>query len=169
MVLAGQGETGQGIEIKQDMKSLEEYISGNAAAFDAGLPPEGAEERFLGRWEAGRRRVRIFLTALPAAAAAALAVLLLLPPAGRSRDWLRAAGDTPEGIYAGYMAQVTMAWEKAGIDEGRSEQLRNLTEETIPLVDLLPDELSDAEKTVILKEHYNTILDGVHQILTMAE
>ena len=151
------------------MNSLEEYIRSNAAALDTELPPEGAEVRFLGRWEAGRRRVRILRTALPAAAAAALAVLLLLPPAGRSRDWLRAVDDTPESVYAGYMAQVTRAWEKAGRDEARSEQLRNLTEETIPLADQLPDELSDAEKTVILKEHYNTILDGVHQILTMTE
>ena len=151
------------------MSILEEYITGNAGSFDAGLPPEGAEERFLGRWEAGRRKVRIFRTALPAAAAAALAVLLLLPPADRSRDWLRAAGDTPESVYADYMAQVTKAWEKAGPDEVRSEQLRNLTEESVPLADQLPDELSVAEKTVILKEHYNTILDGVHQILTMTE
>ena len=123
----------------------------------------------VGAWEAGRSRVRIFRTVLPAVAAAALAVLLLLPPAGRSRDWLRRAGDTPESVYSSYMAQVTKAWEKAGMDEDRSEQLRNLTEEAIPLADQLPDELSDSEKAVILKEHYNTILDGVHQILTMNE
>ena len=169
MVLQGQGETGERTQIQHDMNSLEEYMRSNAAAFDSELPPEGAEDRFLGMWEAGRRRVRIFRTALPAAAAAALAVLLLLPPAGRSRDWLRAVDDTPESVYAGYMAQVTKAWEKAGQYEDRSEQLRNLTEETIPLADLLPDELSDAEKAVILKEHYNTILDGVHHILTMTE
>ena len=151
------------------MNSLEEYIRNNATALDTELPPEGAEDRFLARWEAGRSRVRIFRTVLPAAAAAALAVLLLLPPAGRSRDWRRAAGDTPESVYAGYMAQVTKAWEKAGPDEIRSEQLRNLTEEAVPLADQLPDELSDAEKAVILKEHYNTILDGVHHILAMTE
>jgi hypothetical protein len=151
------------------MSKLEDYIRSNAGAFDAEPLPEGAEERFLGRWEAGRSRVRILRTVLPAAAAAALAVLLLLPPAGSSRDWLRAAGDTPEGVYAGYMAQVTKAWAEAGTDEDKSEMLRNLTEETVPLADQLPDELSDAEKAVILKEHYNTILDGVHQILSMTE
>lgn len=151
------------------MSKFEEYVRSNAGAFDTELPPIGAEDRFLGRWEAGRSRVRIFRTVLPAAAAAALAVLLLLPPAGRSRDWLRRAGDNPESVYSSYMAQVTKAWEKAGMDEDRSEQLRNLTEEAIPLADQLPDELSDSEKAVILKEHYNTILDGVHQILTMNE
>ena len=151
------------------MSKFEEYVRSNAVAFDTELPPAGAEERFLGRWEAGHSRVRILRTVLPAAAAAALAVLLLLPPAGSSRDWLRRAGDTPESVYSGYMAQVTKAWEKAGTDESRSEQLRNLTEEAIPLADQLPDELSDSEKAVILKEHYNTILDGVHQILAMNE
>lgn len=151
------------------MSKLEDYIRSNAGAFDAELPPEGAEERFLARWEAGRSRVRIFRTVLPAAAAAALAVLLLLPPAGRGRDWLRSAGNTPESVYAGYIAQVSKAWEKAGPDEDKSEILRNLTEETVPLADQLPDELSDAEKADILKEHYNTILDGVHQILAMTE
>lgn len=151
------------------MSKLEEFMRSNAGAFDTELPPEGAEDRFLGRWEAGRSRVRILRTVLPAAAAAALAVLLLLPPADRSRDWLRDADDTPEGIYAGYMAQVTKAWQVAGADELRSEQLRSLTEEVIPLNDQLPDEISDAEKVLILKEHYNTILNGVHDILTMTE
>ena len=83
------------------MSNLEEFMRSNAGAFDTELPPEGAEDRFLGRWEAGRSRVRILRTVLPAAAAAALAVLLLLPPADRSRDWLRDADDTPEGIDAG--------------------------------------------------------------------
>jgi len=149
------------------MNRLEEYIRDNASAFDTGLPSEGAEERFLGRWEAaGRRKVRILRTFVPAAAAAALAVLLLLPPADRSRDWLRAADNTPEGIYTEYMAQVTKAWKEAGSDDLLSMQLLSLTDETVPLVDQLPDELGDDEKTAILREHYNTLLDGVHLLLT---
>ena len=147
------------------MKGLEEYIRGNAGAFDTELPPDGAEERFLERWETGSRKVRILRAVLPAAAAAALAFLLLLPPAGRGRDWLRGAGNSPEDIYASYMAQVTEAWKKAGPDEICSEQLRSLTEETIPLADQLPDELSDAEKATILREHYNTLLDGIHLLM----
>lgn len=148
------------------MKRLEEFIRDNAAAFDTEFPPEGAEDRFLRKWEAGRPRVRILRTVLPAAAAAALAAVLLLPPADRSTDWLRGAADSPEGIYLDYMAQVTEAWEKAGPDEILSAQLSSLTEEAIPLLDLLPDELGDAEKSAILREHYNTLLDGVHNLLT---
>ena len=148
------------------MNRLEDYIRSNAAAFDTELPPEGAEDRFLGRWAAAdRRKVRMLRTLLPAAAAAALATLLLLPPADRSRDWLRSADNTPEGIYSAYMAQVTKAWEKAGSDEGLSIQLESLTDETVPLFDQLPEELGDDEKTAILREHYNSLLDGVHLLL----
>ena len=151
------------------MKDLEEYIRGNAGAFDTELPPDGAEERFLERCETGSRKVRILRAVLPAAAAAALAFLLLLPPAGRGRDWLRGAGDTPEGIYLAYMEQVSAAWEKAGPDDILSAQLSSVTEEAIPLLDLLPDELGEAEKSAILREHYNTLLDGVHNLLTNAK
>ena len=67
------------------------------------------------------------------------------------------------------MAQVTEAWEKAGPDEMLSAQLSGLTEEAIPLLDLLPEELGDGEKSAILKEHYNTLLDGIHLLLTNAK
>lgn len=146
------------------MKGLEDYIRANAGAFDTEALPEGAEERFLKKWEAGRRKVRIFRIVLPAAAAAVLAVLLLLPSAGARRDWLRGA-DTPEGIYRSYMAQVAKAWEEAGPDDMLAAQLRSLTDESIPLVELLPEELDDASQAAILKEHYNTLLDGVHQLM----
>ena len=153
------------------MKKLEDFIRDNATAFDTEFPPEGAEDRFLRKWEAGRPRVRILRTVLPAVAAAAavLAAVLLLPPADRGTDWLRGAGDSPEEIYLCYMARVTEAWDEAGPDEVLSAQLSGLTEEAIPLLDLLPDELGDAEKSAILREHYNTLLDGVHNLLTKAK
>ena len=44
------------------MNRLEQYIRENAAAFDTDSPSGEAEERFLEKWEAGRRRVRIFRT-----------------------------------------------------------------------------------------------------------
>lgn len=147
------------------MNRLEQYIRENAAAFDTDSPSREAEERFLEKWEAGRRRVRFFRTVLPAVAAAALAVLLLLPPAGRSRDWLRGAENTPEGIYRCYMAEVVKAWDQAGGDESLSSQLRSLTEETIPMIDQLPEELDPESRTVILREHYNTLLNGMHQLM----
>jgi len=144
---------------------LEEYISTNASAFDTECPPEGAEERFLRKLDAVRPRVRILRAVLPAAAAAVLAVLLLLPPAGHDRDWLRDAGDTPEGIYLSYMGYVSEAWDEAGADEVLAAQLRSLTEEAIPLIDQLPAELDEASRADIVREHYNTLLNGVHVLM----
>ena len=46
-----------------------------------------------------------------------------------------------------------------------SAQLRSLTDESIPLIDLLPEELDDASQAEILRKHYNTLLDGVHQLM----
>jgi hypothetical protein len=147
------------------MSNLEEYIRGHAAEFDTEVPSAKAEKRFLDRW--GHRRLMTLRFALPAfAAAAALAVLVILPkPDNGNNDWLRDAEDTPEGIYLSYIAQVSKAWEEAGPDEFRSDQLRSLTDEPVPLADQLPDELSDSEKTLILREHYNTLLDGVYNLL----
>lgn len=151
------------------MNKLEEYIRSHSAEFDTAVPSEGAEDRFLEKWEAGERRtrgtVRVLRAVLPVAAAAALALLLLLPKADRSRDWLRGAEDTPEGIYLCYMTQVSEAWKEVGPDRILSEQLRSLTEETVPLADLLPAELDDESQTAILRRHYNTLLDGVHALI----
>lgn len=162
------------------MNSLEEYIKSHSAEFDAELPSADAEAKFLGRFEEGgtrlrprsaltRGRGRVLRLALPAAAAAAAALLLALPPRPGARDWLRAAGDTPEDVYLCYMSQVTKAWEKAGTDEDRSRQLQSITEESIPLADQLPDELSDEEKAAILHDYYNTLLDGVYTLLERTE
>ena len=39
-----------------------------------------------------------------------------------------------------------------------------LTDEAVPLGDQLPPELSEDERTAILRDYYNTILDGVNKI-----
>lgn len=145
------------------MNQLEEYVSKNAAAFDSGVLPEGAEERFLARWDAARRRRRVAIPFAVLAVAASLAAVLFIQGTG-TRDWLRKAEQTPEGIYSGYLAAVSSVWEKVGEDEEASETLAILTEETVPLGEQLPSELSDAERTAILRDYYNTLLDGADRI-----
>ena len=119
------------------MNQLEEYVSNNAAAFDSGVLPEGAEERFLARWDAARRRRRVAIPFAALAVAASLAAVLFIQGTG-TRDWLRKAEQTPEGIYSGYLAAVSSVWEKVGEDEEASETLAILTEETVPLGEQLP-------------------------------
>ena len=156
------------------MNSLEEYIKSHAADFNSEQPSADAEARFLERFaedgsalrsvrtRSGARRLLRF--ALPAAAAA-VAALLLLQPTPHAKDWLPGSGNTPEGIYLDYLAQVAGVWEKNILDDDSSSQLRSLTEETIPLIEQLPEELSDSEKAEILHEYYNTILDGVNTLI----
>ena len=145
------------------MNPWEEYIRDHAADFDSGPLPEGSESRFLARQDARLRKRRTVVIPVALAIAASLALVVLLPGL-RTRNWLRDAEQTPEGIYSGYLAVVSSAWESVGSDEEASETLALLTEEAVPLGDQLPDELSDAERTAILRDYYNTLLDGVAKI-----
>ena len=39
--------------------------------------------------------------------------------------------------------------------------VRSLSEEAVPMLDQLPDELSDSEKATILRSYYGSLLDGL--------
>lgn len=145
------------------MSKLEEHIREHASQLDTAVPPFGTEEQFLERWEAaekGKRR-RIFYFAIPAAAAAAL-VLALLPWKAGS---FRGVENTPDAVYEHYLAVVADAWEVAAADEDASALLSCLTDETIPLRDQLPDELSPEEQAAILRAHYGDLLEGVDKVM----
>lgn len=151
------------------MNNWETYIRQHAAELDTAPLPEEAEERFLERWEAGNaRRVRIprvrRIVLWCISAAAAVALLFLLRPSA-SRDWFRGIDNTPEAIYSSYLAQVADAWEQAGPDESLSDQLSSLTEEAVPLLEQLPEELPVEEQAQILREYYGSLLDGVDVLL----
>ncbi len=145
------------------MCQLEKFIRNHAEAFDTVGVPDGDERRFLDRWDARSRTRRIVLPFAAVALAASLALFLLIRGTG-TRDWLKGAEKTPEGIYSGYLAAVSSAWEILGSDEQAAEILSGLTEETVPLGDQLPEELSEEERTEILHDYYNTLLDGVEKI-----
>jgi hypothetical protein len=145
------------------MNKLEEYIRANASRLDTALPPEGTEEQFLERWETAQksRKRRVFYVALCSAAAVAL-VLALLP---WKADSSLGVENDPDAVYARYLAVVADAWEKVGADEEASDMLGSLTDETIPLRDQLPDELSPKEQAEILRAHYGDLLEGVDKIM----
>ena len=119
--------------------------------------------RFLQRWEtsAKSKRRRIFLFAFSAAAAVAL-VIALFPG---EKDSFRGVGNNPDAIYARYLAVVADAWKTAGADEAAAEMLGNITDEPVPLMDQLPEELSPEEQASILRAHYGSLLEGVDQVL----
>ena len=128
--------------------------------------PEGHDIRFRKRLEASDRRRRTFRALL--AAAAAVALLVLLRPAG-GRDYFRGVADTPDAVYLSYLDQVAASYETIARMPGSEASdweaaMRSVTEETIPMMEQLPDELSDAQKAALLKAYYGDLLDGVERI-----
>lgn len=134
--------------------------------FDLMELPEGHEMRFRRRLEASDRRRRSFRALL--AAAAAVALLVLLRPVG-GRDYFRGVADSPDAVYLSYLDQVAASYESLARMPGSETSdwevaMRSVTEETIPMMEQLPDELSDAEKAALLKAYYGALLDGVERI-----
>ena len=145
------------------MDNLEQYIREQAFAFDTATPPAGAEGRFLNRAEVlpdGRPHFHATVRALRWAIPAAAAILVAVIFASRPTDWFRGVGQDPAAIYA----RVEASWQELAADETAADLLRSLTEENIPLIDQLPDELPDAEKAAILEDYYGTLLDGAQKI-----
>lgn len=150
------------------MDSLEKYIREQAPAFDSESPSEEAREQFLARWEeadrsAGSRRLRFLHWTLPAVAAGLAILFLVTRP--RTADPFQGVESDPEGIYARYLAQVAEGWQAVGADENAAGLLYDLTEESIPLIDQLPEELPEAEKAEILRGYYGTLLEKTDLIL----
>ena len=135
--------------------------------FDLYDLPEGHEERFQAKLEPrlarARRLTRVFRWT---AIAACLAAVLWLGSRTRSPFW---AANSPEAVYAAYLEQVGELYHLLVNEPGdetvdREAVLEELTQETIPLYDQLPEEMPDQEKIAVLKEYYGGILDEAGQL-----
>lgn len=135
--------------------------------FDLYDLPEGHEARFSAKLEGRLRRrmnVRIFLSW--GAAAAVLAALFLLP----TRHYFLGAR-TPAAVYAAYLEKVGDLYQELSAEgDGDADRwvslMQGITEENVPMYEQLPDDLSDREKTAILKRHYGELLRGADQLRT---
>ena len=65
-------------------------------------------------------------------------------------------------MYEAYYNQFQKDCQEVSAYDGE-DVIEDITNEPIPLIDQLPDELSDAEKVAILQEHYGNLLDAVAQ------
>ena len=161
------------------MTELEKYIRENAAAFDTESPAEGHEARFLARLEvtpvAGdspavpepvEGRPAKFWAAIrnlrPApvlafAVAACAALLLLIRPG----DPFRGVANDPEAIYLAYMDRVADLYLALPLEDAA---LREITEEEDPLFTQLPGNISNRERSRILKNHYGELLAAARQL-----
>lgn len=135
--------------------------------FDLHELSDGHEERFEAKLEARlarrRRRVPLFW------ASAAAAVLVLILWIGINRPHFRNA-HTPEAVYTAYLEQIGELYHLLAANASDSNEtidwqavLDELTGETVPLYDQLPEEMPEKEKTDVLKAYYGEILDEAEQ------
>ena len=141
------------------MTELEQYIRSHADEFDVMEPAPGHEERFLARVQQEQKPVRrpwriVWGTVAVAAALSALFMVSAL----RLSD--------PEAIYLAYMDEVSQLYSDCPADAGADwdEALSALTDEATPLFLQLPDEMSRLQKARILKNHYDSLLEGAKQL-----
>ena len=164
------------------MTDLEKYFKAHAGQFDDLDLPEGHEDRFLAKLEAvesekqaaeadslNRRRLgRLKLVLSACAAAAAVAILLIINiPSSGSRSWYAQAGSDPVEVYRAYTekaASICSEIYSSNMDPNVENAVQSLTQEPVIMLDQLPDEMSDAEKSEILKEYYGKILNGLEHL-----
>ena len=164
------------------MTELEKYIRDNAASFDTESPAEGHEARFLARLEVtpvagdspaepandglGKPAISRLWAAIrnlrPApvlafAVAACAALLLLIRPG----DPFRGVANDPEAIYLAYMDRVADLYQALPLEDAA---LREITEEEDPLFTQLPGNISNRERSRILKNHYGELLAAARQL-----
>lgn len=137
--------------------------------FDRYEIPAGHETRFLAKLDAATRPQRrqnvLRWSALATAAAAAILAFVLIP--GGNRHFLGAR--TPEAVYCAYLDKVGSYYEQLGAsgttEAGEWEAaLSALTDESVPLFDQLPEEMSRREKVRVLKKYYGALLDGAERL-----
>ncbi len=153
--------------------------------FDDMEPAEGHFERFLEKANPSKRiefrrntpRKRVFWKAVlfPVAASVMMifgANLLIKTMSIKSDSFSKtvAVMEDPQDIYHAYMDVVRDSFEYLSSltandpDDGLNEHfhtLENITSEYIPLLEALPEEMSEQEKAEVLKEYYCQRVENV--------
>ena len=133
--------------------------------FDIYDVPAGHEARFAQKLSVREeRKGRVYrILGWSAAAAAVVAVFLVT-----ARNPFFGAR-TPEAVYSAYLQEVGGLYELFAQrldDDGENwyDTLESLTKESVPMYEQLPDDLSDREKTMILKQYYGKLLAGANEL-----
>ena len=169
------------------MIDLKEYISGNPEAFDDQELPLGHEARFEAKLDAlfeaerkaetsnrnskQRKNVRIF-SAITAIAAAIVAAVIFTNHPSEDIDWFAGVADDPAAVYLAYSEKVTVMYGNIfsrDLEDRWERTVASIAEETVPMIDQLPDELDDTAKAIILKEYYGELLNGLDKINKIKE
>lgn len=151
------------------MDKLKQYFDDHRGEIAQAELPEGDEVRFMAKLSAGRK-IRTWIVSAAACAAALTLGLWLSGTLGSGlrnvsgAELLAKAGDDPEAIAMVFKEESeAMCREISAKSHGKEidNNVRSLSEEAVPMLDQLPDELSDSEKATILRSYYGSLLDGL--------
>ena len=174
------------------MSNLEEYIKQNLEAFDDQELPEGHLERFEAKLAGLEERPALrpgsggaalsssgtvlrsrpikvwWWTAIAGVAAAVASVAVFIDqPTSSQKDWFAEVPEDQASICQAYYDQMAMMYSDilmTDVDGSKEAQLMTIAEETIPMIDQLPEEMGEEERALILKEYYSDLLEGIEKI-----
>lgn len=148
------------------MNELDNIIIQSRSEFDSEVPVEGDFGRFLTRMEKTNKAPLWRLYKRGIVVAAAVAVLL-----GIGIAW---GFYTPERemvrVYKRYCHEVAKITAELQMSVNVSEIgtlteiIENISNESIPLMSLLPDEMRASEKLAIMKGYYQDKLNGILEL-----
>lgn len=145
------------------MDHLEKYIAENRVMFDQAPVPEGCRERFMRK--AKRTPVRKVLRAGVSVAAVSI-LLVAFHFNDESRRLNRMLEDMArhEGEIRA-LVETSFPQDMDAVDN----TLRSITSEAIPMVSLLPDEISSKERMRILADYYGTKMQALDKVMQYYE
>ncbi len=159
------------------MENLEKYIQDNLEQFNTGEMPAGHQERFLAKLEALQSQEqhqepkphhlpirRILFAASAAAAAIIIALFATLQPGNIGQSYSIGIQEMAQEMYTEEAEILQMLPED---DLQMINSVKSITQEAVPLTDLLPDELSPEKRAEILREYYKAKTAGLKKIKTL--
>lgn len=155
------------------MENLEKYIQDNLEQFNIGEMPTGHQERFTAKLEALQTQEpkphhlpirRILFAASAAAAAIIIALFTTLQPGSIESSYSITVQELAQEMYTEEAEILQMLPED---DLQMINSVKSITQEAIPLTDLLPDELSPEKRAEILREYYKAKTAGLKKIKTL--
>ena len=162
------------------MKNIEDILRENPDVFDSAPLPKGHQERFEAKLsqksgaatsEQPKRKkgkiIRLWSAGGAVAAAAIAALCVLIHPSSEPGDWFAGVGDDPVAVCTAYSVKAAEICEDICRRDGDGEMAamtRSLSDEPVPMIDQLPEEMDPAEKAAVLKKYYACLLDALETL-----
>lgn len=158
------------------MNDLEKYIKENAGHFNVGEMPQGHKERFLQKLEAQKpdkttqqkaaKSVHNIFGAISAIAAAFVIGYFALKPAPVQN--IGAEEDKTDYLMLMHTLESEIAALSKECSESEAKEvakaLKGIMFEAVPLLEQLPDEITDIKRELILRKYYRHKTEGLKRI-----